>query len=120
MIARMIGWNIKVLDEVNFEQTFPNGLGYTPEFDWCGLDDFPEFVKNFYGHYLHEIGLDSVVQCRGLTYEQLESIDRFSESDKKFIVDYFNGLEFSIECPNCKSIVSDSNKVCPNCGFSLE
>lgn len=120
MIARMVGWNIKVLDEVNFEQTFPNGMGYTSEFDWCGLEDLPEFARNFYGHYLHEIGLDSVVQCRGLSIEQLESIDRFSESDKKFIVDYFNGLEFSIECPNCKSIVSDSNKVCPNCGCSLE
>lgn len=117
---KLSGWVIRVMAETELSEKFPGGFqSQANPFDWCGIE-LSSYMKTFYGHYLYQLGYKSIVECRDLDMSELDSIKRFTQSDKEYLTEFVKNLSFIVECPNCGEHLEYGVKVCPKCGCEID
>lgn len=113
---KISGWVIRVVTETEFREKIPEGFDFTPDFDWMGVDIGPNFVKNFYGYYLSQLGYTNVLDLAQLDVNDYTRSQYLTEGDAQFLHTIVSGLEFKYACPNCGAEIPMNAEYCSSCG----
>ena len=113
---KISGWVIQIMSESDYNEKFPEGIRWSNDFDWMGVQLKNGYEETFYSYFLTSLGYHSVLDLANLEKIDYKRCKCFSDGDAEYLYNLVKGIEFSYKCPNCGGEIESHASSCPHCG----